>query len=94
MYYGYYGNMFGWSPFGGILSVIIWIIIVAVIIGIIRSILWGGRWNSRWDRGYRWGNNRWRSSNSSGALDVLNERYAKGEITKEEYEAKKKDILS
>ncbi|MFH1207366.1 MAG: SHOCT domain-containing protein [Patescibacteria group bacterium] len=27
-------------------------------------------------------------------MEILNERYAKGEITKEEYEAKKKDILN
>lgn len=86
MMYGYYNN--GWagpSMFGGIFMFIFWILIVFFVIWIIRRILHSSHNYYNHDQyfGHR----------SNNALDILKERYAKGEINKEEFEAKKKDIM-
>jgi len=38
-------------------------------------------------------NNSPKQSNNKSALDILKERYARGEISKEEYKEKRNDIL-
>ncbi|MBI3057898.1 MAG: SHOCT domain-containing protein [Deltaproteobacteria bacterium] len=44
--------------------------------------------------GIRWLVSQGRESRSDSALEILRERYARGEINKDEFEAKKKDLVS
>ena len=42
--------------------------------------------------GIRWLINQGKESRSDSALEILRQRYARGEINKEEFEGKKKDL--
>jgi putative membrane protein len=79
------GTMYGWGMgwFGGIFMIVFWILVIVGLVFVIRWLLQSTRGDSRWTR-----------SGSSSALDILKERYARGEINKQEFEEKKKDLLS
>ena len=76
---GGYGYGWGWSPFHGIFSLIVLIVVIAVVVWLVRSVTHAGP---------RIGPER-----RSAGLDVLEERYARGEINRDEYLQKKRDIL-
>ncbi|MEK7087820.1 MAG: SHOCT domain-containing protein [Patescibacteria group bacterium] len=76
----YYGHMFGWGLGGGLMMVLFWAAIILFIIWIVRGI--NDKGNADTARG------------SKSALDILKERYAKGEIDKKEFEEKKKDLTN
>jgi putative membrane protein len=69
----------GWGMMG--LGFIMMILVWAIIIGLV---IWGVRHFSR--RGYH--------STSDSAMDIARERYAKGEINKEQFEQLRKDLHS
>lgn len=75
---GYYGNG-GWLGFGfgWVFMIFWWALIIFGIVALIRLVTRHRR--------------NWMNSEKS-ALDILKERYAKGEINKEEFEKMKKDI--
>ena len=80
---GYSGNFLGgFGLIGPLFMIIFWGLIIWAIVMLVR---WGGGNAGPYAR---------RDGDSAKALDILKERYAKGEISKEEFEAKKKDIAN
>ncbi len=76
--YGYGGTCGGW---GGWLWMVFWWVLVVV--GIVVLVRW--LMEQRGGEGRRGG---------AGALDILKERYARGEIDKKEFEEKRKELTS
>jgi putative membrane protein len=87
--YGGYGwhigpGMMGWGYgmgwFGTILMVVFWIAVIVGIIFLIRWVVVSTHGSVH------------RGSSEDSPLDILKRRYARGEINKEEFEEKKKDL--
>lgn len=77
------GMMGGMGWFGMILMIVFWVLVIIGLILLIKWLLIQTRSGSS-DT----------SKPSSSGLDILKERYARGEIDKKEFEEKKKDLLS
>ncbi len=78
--YGGWGMMggFGWMWLMPIFFILFWGLVIWGIVALVRGL--------SESRGYD-------SSKADSALEVLKKRYARGEINKEEYEEKKKDLV-
>ena len=69
----------GWGMgFGGLFMILFWIV---VIVGVVVLVKWVLDQSSA-DKGSR----------DKSALEILRERYARGEINREEYEQKRRDL--
>ena len=76
--------MGGWGTgwFGMIFMIIFWGLVIFGLVSLIRMLIQNT--SSKGQTGVRSGSN---------AIDILKERYAKGEISRDEFESMKKDIL-
>ena len=80
------GHFGGGGIIGMILCFLLFALIIAAIITfIVKLASKGGHYHGQCHNYYH-------GENKSGALDILKERYAKGEITKEQYDNMKKDL--
>lgn len=74
-----------WGPYGGsgmwLGMLFFWFFFILIVIGTGLFIWWLASTQTRQQR-----------PPESSALEILKERYAKGEISKEEFEEKKKDL--
>lgn len=77
-YYGGYHNMMDGGDWGwGLLMMLFWVIVIGLItVFVVRGLHWHDI----------------SSNNPSDAKEIAKKRYAKGEITKEEFEQLKKDL--
>ncbi|MBD3609155.1 MAG: SHOCT domain-containing protein [Gammaproteobacteria bacterium] len=74
------GSAGAWgSGFGGIFMILIWILIILGMVALVKWLSSGSGISSQ--------------QSSKTALEILQERYARGEIEREEFEQKKRDLL-
>jgi putative membrane protein len=92
-----------WGPYGGYGSygpgasgwmmgfmALFWVLVIVGIVLVLRALMMGGRMGHMGPGGHMGGMGM--GGGSERALSILHERYAKGEITKEQYDQMKRDI--
>lgn len=72
---------FGFSPIWGIVTMLVWILIVGGVVWLVISLLQQGRPAGTGP-----------TTTGDSALNILRERYARGEITREQFEQMRQDL--
>jgi len=73
----------GWGmEFGGVFMILFWILVIVGVVVLIKFLIGGSsRDRSAHDEGHE------------SPMDVLKKRYARGEISREEFEEKRRDLV-
>lgn len=79
-----YGWPMGWGMMGWFAPIMMVVYWVAVIVAIVFLVRWLAASGGAWSR---------TPKSEDSALEILKKRYARGEINKEEFEEKKKDLI-
>lgn len=79
-YMGHYGGSWGGMGLGMIGMVLVWILLIVGIVALVKGVRGPGAVSGRLQE--------------KTALDVLKERYARGEIEKTEFEQKKRNLAA
>jgi len=77
---GMMGHWWGFGWHGGIFMIVFWVVVLLFLVLLIKWLVQSG------------GRDKTTGDNADHALEILRERYARGEIEKEEFDAKKKDL--
>jgi putative membrane protein len=85
----YWGPSFGWGGmmFGGLMMVLFWGVLIALGFLAFRAFTRSDHWHSRDE-------NRTGGRREDNALAILKDRYARGEIDKEQYERMRADLFA
>ena len=75
-----FGFGFGWPGF--LLMILIWALLIAGAVGVVKVLFSSGS-----------GNKTANSFRDENALEILNRRYASGEVSREEYASIKQDLM-
>jgi len=77
-----WGYMHGFGGFGWLIMIVFWVLVITAIVIIVR---WVTSSPARFQSGPY-------VNKENKAMTILDERYARGEIDREEYEQKRKDL--
>jgi len=78
--WGMHPGMMGWGWFGPLFMIVFWVLIVVLIILLVRRLVSASHPKVT------------APPQEDSALEILKKRYARSEINKEEFDAKKKDL--